>query len=50
MVKERNIVTAIILSIVTCGIYGIVWMIGITDDAAYLNDDKNMKGVTVFLL
>lgn len=49
MVKERNVVTAIILSIVTCGIYGIVWMIGMTDDAAHLNDDANMKGVNAFL-
>ena len=50
MVKERNVVTAIILSIVTCGIYGIVWMIGMTDDAAHLNEDVNMKGVNAFLL
>ena len=48
-VKERNIVTSIILSIVTCGIYGIIWFIGMTDDAAYLNDDKDMQGVKSFL-
>lgn len=49
-VKQRNIAIAIILSIVTCGIYGIIWLIGMTDDAAYLNNDDKMKGVTVFLL
>ena len=49
MVKERNIVTTIILSIVTCGIYGIIWMIGMTDDAAYLNEDKEFQGVKAFL-
>ena len=25
MIKEKNIVTQIILTVVTCGIYGIIW-------------------------
>ena len=37
MLKKRDLVTTIILSFVTCGIYGIVWFIGLTDDAAKLN-------------
>ena len=49
-ITQRNIAVAVILSIVTCGIYGIIWLIGMVDDAAYLNEDKDMKGVTVFLL
>ena len=48
--KERNIVTAIILTIVTCGIYGIYWFIVITDDAKYAaKDDKIASGGVAFL-
>ena len=50
MVKERNIVMAVILSIVTLGIYSIYWFIVLTDDAAKLNDDTNFTGVKAFLL
>lgn len=49
MIKERSIVTSIILSIVTCGIYGIIWFIGITDDVATINDDKDFSGGKAFL-
>ena len=34
--KERNIAVAIILSIITCGIYGIYWFIMITNEAKSL--------------
>ena len=33
MIKERNIVLCILLSIITCGIYGIYWFFTLTDDA-----------------
>ena len=49
MIKERNIVTCIILSIVTCGIYGIYWFITLTDDASRANDDPSFTGVKAFL-
>ena len=48
--RERNIVTCILLSIVTCGIYGIVWFIQLTDDAARANNNPNFSGGTSFLL
>lgn len=48
--RERNIVTCIILSLVTCGIYGIVWFINLTDDAARANNNPNFSGGTAFLL
>lgn len=48
--RERNIVTCILLTIVTCGIYGIVWFIGLTDDAARANNNPNFSGGTAFLL
>ncbi len=50
MIKERNIAVSIILSIVTCGIYGIYWYITLTDDASRANDDPNFTGVKSFLL
>ncbi len=49
--KERNIVTCIILSIVTCGIYGIIWFIGLTDDAKLAAEDTSLaSGGLAFVL
>ena len=49
--QERNIVVAIILSIVTCGIYAIYWFIMITDEAkTYAEDTKFTSGGVAFLL
>lgn len=50
MVKNRNIVLQIVLSLVTCGIYGIYWFITLTDDAARKADDPNFSGIKAFLL
>lgn len=50
MVREKNIATCIILSIITCGIYGIVWFITLTDDTAVASDDNKMSGGIAFLL
>ena len=49
MIKKREIVTSILLTIVTCGIYGIVWGINLTDDVAYLSEDKDFSGGKAFL-
>ena len=51
-VDRGNIVTCIILSLVTCGIYGIIWFINMVNDVnTVCQDDKsNQSGVTVFLL
>lgn len=49
MIKERNIVVAILLSIVTCGIYGIYWFITMTDDVGKANEDPNFTGVKAFV-
>lgn len=51
MVKRRDIVMAIILTIVTCGIYGIYWFVCMTDDLNTLSEDPNATpGVTAFIL
>jgi hypothetical protein len=51
-VQNRSIGTCIILSIVTCGIYGIIWLINMVNDVNTIcNDEKsNQSGATVFLL
>ncbi len=50
-IKNRSIVTCILLSIITCGIYGIIWFISLVDD---LNTASGHTGETsggvVFLL
>lgn len=38
-VTEKNIAVAIILSIVTCGIYALIWLCNINDDINTLADD-----------
>lgn len=51
MREEKNIVLNIILSIITCGIYGIVWFIQMTDEAKEYSEDVNMQsGAMAFLL
>lgn len=50
-IKKRDIVLCIILSIVTCGIYGIIWLIGIVDDLnVAAGTPEDTSGVVVFLL
>ena len=38
MGKERSIVLCIIFTIITCGIYGIYWMIVLNDDKMCIRD------------
>ena len=51
-IEKRSIATCIILTIVTCGIYGIIWAIKIAKDAVKVkdvNDDGTLEAVlTVF--
>ena len=49
--SERNIAVAIILTIITCGIYGIYWFIVLTDDARFASRDQQAPtGGIAFLL
>ena len=50
MVSKKEIVTSIILTFVTCGIYGIFWFISITDDARIVSGDDRLSGGKCFLL
>lgn len=49
-VEKKDIVVNVLLSIVTCGIYSIVWFINLTDDCSKASGDDSMNGVTSFLL
>ena len=44
MIKQRSIATCIILSLVTCGIYGLVWFISLTDDTNQLTGAPYASG------
>lgn len=49
--KERNIAVAIILSIVTCGIYAIYWFIQVTNEVKSYSEDATLtSGGMAFLL
>lgn len=50
MIQNRNIALCIILSIVTCGIYGIYWMIKLNDEINSLTDPQGTNGGMVVLL
>ena len=50
MIKERNIAVCIILSILTCGIYGIYWFCKMTSEVAETNNSEyHTSGGTAFL-
>lgn len=48
-ITNRNIVVALLLTFVTCGIYGIFWFISMTDESNSLSDEKYTSGGTAFL-
>ena len=50
-IKTRSIVTAIILSLVTCGIYSIFWFVSLTNEMNKASGRENdTNGGTAFLL
>ena len=49
MGKERSIVLCIIFTIITCGIYGIYWMIVLNDDMLDALEEEGTSGGMVFL-
>ena len=46
--RKRSIVTCIILTFVTCGIYGLVWLVNMQNDMVKLTDDTT-SGTSVLL-
>lgn len=49
LIAERNMVLAIVLALVTCGIYSIYWFIVMTDEANKVSGEQDTSGVMAFL-
>ena len=51
VIQQRNIVAYVLLTIVTCGLFGIYWFITLTDDANKISGHpEKMNGVVSLLL
>ena len=50
MVKEKNLALCIILSLVTCGIYGLYWFVTLTDDTNTISGEPGTSGVMAVVL
>ncbi len=50
MVQRKNIALCIILSIVTCGIYLLYWMVCLTDDTNSIAQENGTSGVLALVL
>ncbi len=51
MLQNRNIALCIVLTIITCGIYGLYWLVVLNDDINYVTNEPNaMTGGMVLLL
>lgn len=50
LIQKREVWMVVLLSIVTCGIYGIYWFIMATEDANNISGDHKTSGGMAFLL
>jgi len=50
MVQERNIAVSIILSLVTCGIYGLYWFVCLTNDTNTVSGEEGTSGGMALVL
>ena len=50
MIRERNIAVGIILSIITCGLYELYWIVCVADDINFLTRKNDMSGGMILLL
>ncbi len=39
-IQERNIVLSVVLSVVTCGIYGLYWFVCLTNDVNTISEEQ----------
>ncbi len=49
-IQQRNIVTCIVLTLVTCGIYGIYWMIMLAKEAVSVKDPADSGVLEIVLM
>lgn len=51
MYTQKNVATCILLTIITCGIYGLIWFVSIVDDLnAAAEESADTSGIIVLLL
>ena len=50
MVRPRSIPICVILSLVTCGIYGIYWFVCLTDEVNEVTQEQDTSGILAFVL
>ena len=50
MIKERNIAVCVVLSIVTCGIYGLYWLYKMVEEADCVTGNPNPQPPIVVIL
>lgn len=49
-IKERNIIVCILLSVITCGFYGIYWVVMLAKDAVSVKDPADSGLVEILLM
>ena len=49
-VQQRNIALCVILSLVTCGLYGLYWFVCMTDDTNTVANEEGTSGVLALVL
>ncbi len=49
-VQQRNIALCVILSLVTCGLYGLYWFVCMTDDTNTVANEEGTSGVMALVL
>lgn len=49
-IKQRNIVTCVLLSLITCGIYGIYWVIMLAREAVSVKDPSDSAVLEIVLM
>lgn len=50
MIKERNIVVCIILTIITCGLYSLYWTVQLQNESLVAAKEEGTSGIAVVLL
>jgi hypothetical protein len=49
-IKERNIITCILLTIITCGIYGIYWIVMLAKEGVSVKDPADSGILEIVLM
>ncbi len=50
MIKEKNLTRNLLLTILTFGLYGIIWFFTLAEDTGKVSEDSSMYGMIAILL